>query len=1344
MIEFVTLTPLMDARDKDPKFFVVGGPIQPGRGCYVQRVADAELFRRVSDGDYCHVLAQRQSGKTSLAAGVAAKLRARESCVAVVDLTEASAEDPSVNAGRWYYSILYRIARDLRIRADVQTWWAERGGLTNLQRLREFFQEIVLQECTDAVAIFIDRVEVTLDEPLAQDLFACIRACHDARATNPDFNRLTFVMLGSAPADELVRSVQGSPFEVSTAVSLEDFSAQEMAGLLTGLGDLGDEAEAVNARVWSWTRGHPYLSQKVFRGLSRRRDAITVAAVDELVRTQFGGSATLRDEPHISAIAQRLLRPGPGRAPRLNLYGRIRKGIEVGADPASVPQHELLMAGVIVIGPAGDLRIRNEIYAMVFSTRWANQNLPFGVRGIALAAAVVACLIALPVWYTEVLPKPYLKALTVLNQDVRVAEDAYRSLANLPGFAATADELYAEYLGRRSEQSDALAEVLRINDKLDPLPGGREQAAELLARFWQRRAQQYMHAGRRDEALMAALEALQEPTAERRSLVAELTGADYRSLRASLHSGAPLSALGADPASGLLTLLDEQNTLQLWRLDGEGAEPVRSLRLIAEERLQLEQRRGYAGLPAQPRLLLQVDHALPQQVQVALRAPTGQQAVLSLAAAERADALTYVFDFGRYPQLRQLAQGQLDGNWTLELTDNERGVQGEFLGWFLGGPELAAVPDGQLLRQPVPEPRPSVNAVTRLSHDGQLALVWPANPDTAGPILVRDVINDTVLARMPRGPDLRDAHFVLGDQRVLTVAGQTVQLRDVADGRLVGQFEPASRGLPRFAFSADGRYAAVPVRGQDDAAVAVWDLQTLTRVRTITAAAGTGSLAVDTQGRHLAIGGRDGIVRVWSLQDGSLSRSFAAAAAIRSVRFDATGRWLAVDDFSSTFRLWDVSRDAAAPVVERAGGSVWSPAFSADGRLLLLGSADRAYQVFDLDSGQRAMTRLRHTAVDSADPRGDALLPRVLAGPGLVVTSDGAANVKVWALPALLPAGRAPGLPGDMRTALSSDGRWLAAGSHVRDINLYAVGAPGGRLLDAGSAPASDDNVALVCLEFAADRSLLAAGAMDGVVRIWRTAADGVPVRTVSHADGPVHDVLFSADGTLLFSASRLEVQVTELASGATLARLPVRANNPQLSYAATSGELFVAGDQLGVTRWRWRDNLSAPAISSRAAVTRAAVTADGKRLVTADSERRLTVWDVERRAPLGPPLRVAAKVDALWLTAGGRRVLVQAGNWLHRVAVQSGGLTPRDTRLLPDTPAAVQAGEGDSGFAVLLPAPGRPELRRIAMNVPRAEGVIGNPVEIRREWRRRLAMTLDDAGRAVPLAPEVGAADVY
>ncbi len=1319
-------------QQRDPKFYAVGGAIQPGRECYLQRMADAELYRRVTEGEYCHVLAQPQAGKTSLVASTAARLRSQEIGVAVVDLDRISKEDLSENAGRWYYSIVYRIARDLRIKADLQNWWAERGGLTNLQRLREFFQEIVLQETDQPVVIFFDRLEVTSDEPVAQDLFDTIRACHDARATAADFNRLVFVMLAAAPANELVGALQGSAFEVSTAVQLDDFSPQEMAGLINGLGPFSGDPEAIISRVWNWTRGHPYLSQKVFRGLARRDDAdITVAAVDELVQRQFNSPTTLLDEPHVSAIAERLLRDDAGRSARLNLYGRVRKGVEVTFDPASEPQHELLMAGVVTVSPAGELRVRNEIYATVFSTRWANQNLPFGSRGIAVAVVVLALLVALPVWYSEYLPRPYLHALNTVNQDFELAEDAYNSLSSLPGYGDTADRLFSDFLMRSSRGATELADVMRINSRLQLLPEGPAQSAGLLAEFWEREARRWMHSGDRDSALVAVIESLQSPSESRRRLTAELIGADYRALWATLHSRAPITAVRADQQNNLLTVLDRENQVDIWRLGPQRPEHLRGLRLYAEERLQIEQRQTYRELPGEPRLLLKMVRVQPAQVQVVLRSPGGQEAVLLLDAATALDNDVYAFDFNRYPQLRQLLNGELSGNWTLRLSDLERGAEGELLGWELGDATLRTPADAVSLRQPVPAPRASLNALTRLSDDGRLALSWPANPDTTGPLLVWDLINAAVLTRIPRGTDMRTARFALQGKRIVTVRAQTVEVWDSASGRKLGQFSPAAPGQPRLRLSPNGRYAAIAVQQRDAAGIAVWDLERLQRVSLISAADVTVA-AVDSSGKYLATGSRDSWVRVWSLRDGSLQREFAAGAPLRKLAFDPQGSWLIGDDLSNTLRLWSVAGSDLA-VMERTGSSAWLSTFAGDSGRLLVGSPDRSYQIFDLPEGRKSALRLRHSA---ALPAAGATQqpPLLLAGLNMAVTVAGPGNIKLWrldeGLTAKIPART---LPVDMRTAVSPDGYLVAAGITTADLRIHVPGVPGGMLLEPVAATAAQK---ILRLAFSAEGNLLAAGNIDGSVAIWDTRRGRRLATGVLHADGPVQDLLFSANSNVLFSASRREVQVTDLDTGRVLARLAIQAENPQLAYADQSGEVFVAGDEAGVTQWNWRNGISEMLVAGDRDIARVVVTPSGRRLITAGSDGRLVAWDVVRRIPLQQIARAAAKVDRLWLAEDGRRLIVQAGYWLHALNVQPAGLAPRYTRLLSDAPTAAQPDAAGRQVAMLSGATSRPRLLRVDIAEPAAIALADDAAAAREYWHRLLAMSLDQSGKPQAVKP--------
>lgn len=1326
----------MNDATADPRFYVVGGTVQPGRACYVPRVADAELFRRISDGDYCHVLAQRQVGKSSLAAATAAKLRARSVGVALVDLTQASAEDPAENAGRWYYSIAYRICRDLRIRADLQSWWAERGGLTNLQRLREFFQEIVLEETEEPVAVFFDRVEATIDAPLAQDLLACIRACYDARATNPEFSRLTFTLLSAAAPQDLVRNVQGSPFEIAVTVRLPDFSPQEMAALMAGLGTPPDDAEAVLTRVWSWTRGHPYLSQKVFRGLARRKDeAITAATVDALVRTQFLAPKTLLEEPHLTVIAEQLLREGPSRTARLNLYGRIRKGVEVTSDPGSAIEQQLQVAGLVYAAPGGELRVRNEIYAMVFSTRWVNQHLPYGVRGIAAAVAILAVVIALPVWYTEYLPRPYVQALSTANQDFQVAEDAYTNLVRLPGYATTAERLLESFLVRNSRQATRLGEVERINRRLAQLPGGAARAARLRAEYWERVSINKMHAGDRDAALLAALEALRVPTPERRQRVAELTGTDYAQLRSTLYAGGDVRALEADVQAGTLTVLDVQNTAAVWDLRVAAAPALlRSTELTAEEQLQLELRRYFETKWSRPRLLVALKHPQPEQIEIGLRAPSGQEVRVPLTAGRAAGNFSYAFDFARFPELKKLLGRESQGNWTLLVTDREVGGAGELLGWDIVTNGNQRLRDSASALQPIPEPRATANAEVRLGAGGRLALAWPAAAATPGPVRVWDVSRAQVIAQLPRSASFSAAEFALQGRRVLTLDAAGLTVWDTASGTAVGTL-PAQVDLGMtqgLAISPNGRYVAVPDNPDaTEPAIVVWDILRRREVGRVVAAVDVANVAVDSAGKRLAQSGRDARVRVWSLRDGELTHELAHSAPVRSLRFADDGQWLVTDDRTNTFRLWAMT-DAVQPLLERAGNGPWEYRFASDSSALIYGSYDRPYQVIYLPTGRDGAVALRHSALAAPGEFDAGVTPVLLQRRALAVTGAAGQGIKVWELPGAAAGVASSGFrQRGARTALSQDGQRIAVGTTAGDLRVYAAAAAGAVTLVPAAADAAERPAELVTLRFGAAGALLAASTTDGLVHVWNTQTGALHSAAFEHSDGPALDLLLTADGRYLISASSLEVQVTDLGTGQNAARLRIQSTTPSLAYAEEAGQLYVAGDLGGVTRWNWRTGFAEPAVPGDIPVRKVAVSSDGTRLVTAGADRTLRHWNTETDTPLAQTIVVAGDADRLWLTQSGRQLVVLAGHWLQTVAVVPAGLTHRYTRYLSAVPVAAQPGRGGASMSVLAAAPsaGLPVLQRVDMATPAAQPVDGDPEQLLLYWRDRLGLTIGADG---------------
>src|SRR5690606_23408674 len=100
-------------------------------------------------------------------AATSARLQTNGHRVAVLDLAQISERDGGTDAGRWYYSIAYRLLRQLRLKIDLQDWWQDKSILSNRQRLVEFYSEVILQHVTERVVIFVDEIQCVQDRPFS-------------------------------------------------------------------------------------------------------------------------------------------------------------------------------------------------------------------------------------------------------------------------------------------------------------------------------------------------------------------------------------------------------------------------------------------------------------------------------------------------------------------------------------------------------------------------------------------------------------------------------------------------------------------------------------------------------------------------------------------------------------------------------------------------------------------------------------------------------------------------------------------------------------------------------------------------------------------------------------------------------------------------------------------------------------------------------------------------------------------------------------------------------------------------------------------------------------------------
>src|SRR5436189_4850991 len=117
-------------------------------------------------------------------------------------------------------------------------------------------RELVLRERTGRVVIFVDEIDAVRSLPFSADeFFAAIRACYNRRTDDPEYERLTFCLLGVATPSDLIQDTRTTPFNIGRRIELTDFTEAEAAPLAQGLGRSPALAAALLQRTLHWTGG---------------------------------------------------------------------------------------------------------------------------------------------------------------------------------------------------------------------------------------------------------------------------------------------------------------------------------------------------------------------------------------------------------------------------------------------------------------------------------------------------------------------------------------------------------------------------------------------------------------------------------------------------------------------------------------------------------------------------------------------------------------------------------------------------------------------------------------------------------------------------------------------------------------------------------------------------------------------------------------------------------------------------------------------------------------------------------------------------------------------------------
>jgi WD40 repeat protein len=460
----------------------------------------------------------------------------------------------------------------------------------------------------------------------------------------------------------------------------------------------------------------------------------------------------------------------------------------------------------------------------------------------------------------------------------------------------------------------------------------------------------------------------------------------------------------------------------------------------------------------------------------------------------------------------------------------------------------------------------------------------------------------TAVLRGHEAPLIEVAFSPQGD-RLLTSEGypsNTMRLWNAADGRLIAVLRGHTNQAHTIAFSSDGTRI---VSASFDQTIRLWEGRTGAHLATLQGHTGRVlSVAFSPDGKRLASASQDHTLRLWDVESGlSIAVLRGHTGEVREVMFSPDGACIASAASDRTIRLWDVRLAERNGVLRGHTGYVYGVAFHPDGNRVASAAWDGTVRLWDATTGAET-ARLPH-------------------GEKTIVSS----------------------------VALHPGGRLLASLSRDNTVRLWDLTT--GVRLHSWNVPTADWRDCRVT--FSPDGNLLAAGACDGAVHLWDVNSRAEVAVLKGHRD-PVHDVVFSPDGTWLASAAAADDKTICVWDVATKERLRVLEGHSNSVYALAvhaNGRLLASGSADGTVRlWDTATWTEVAVLKQGTNVYGLAFHPDGTRLATGCADNTIRFWDVATRQEVAELRGHATYVHALAFSPDGTRLATASGDFTLRV----------------------------------------------------------------------------------------------
>jgi WD40 repeat protein len=1214
-------------------FYVIQGTLHHDALSYVERAADTELLHALERGEFCYVLTSRQMGKSSLMVRTVVRLRQQGIRVAALDLT---ALGQNLSPEQWYEGLLSAMGLHLDLEDELDDFWREHERLGPLQRWMRALREVVLPQLsarcsvlgarqgaletdrtvptaehrapsTERLVVFIDEIDTVRSLPFSTDeFFAAIRECYNRRTGDAAFERLTFCLLGVATPSDLIRDVRMTPFNIGRRIELDDFREEEAASLRVGL-ELGSAetpgrpkeiAHRLLRRIFYWTSGHPYLTQRLCQAVAEDASVTDAAGVDRRCEELFLSPRARERDDNVVFVRDRLLRSEADLASLLDLYGQVRSGKRVAVDDTNPLVELLRLSGVARVAdgqsvtpsplhpftPSSQLRVRNRIYARVFDEAWVRQHMPDAevrrqraafrrglVRAASIAGVVVAVMAGLTTW-----------AVRQQHRAETSQEEHRRHLVRV-------------YVGRgaeRLDQGDMLGALPWLMEAFH-LDRGHPEAERIhrtrlgfLLRHCPRLVQMWF----RDETLGP----VEFSPDGRRILIAAGKRVELLDATSGQRIGRPMehpavvSAARFSRSGNRLVTASEDGSVRVW--SAMNGQPV-------------------------TRTFLHSGHHPAVDI-----APAGDRV---LAGGEDGKARVWDASTGRLVGPPAQHGAAIEKVWFLP---GERQI-------FVAGKDMVAGKDsarawsvgtGQPAGKEIsysPDANPGV-APLALSPDGRTLVT-----SGYGRALRWDVASGRPISpELPHIHNVLFAAFSLDGSRLATLGGTPdLHVWDTKTGAPVCPPLDEHGGIAQF--SPDGRWL---LTGGLDGTLRLRDAASgVPLVLSLPHSAAVWAARFAPDGRRILTASADNTVRLWELASiEPMGLPLAGKAAAWRAAFTPDSRRVATLSGPDAARMWDATTGAPLPAVIEQPGLKWDANYlcvSPDGRRIFTAGSGTG-RLWEAETGKPLTAPL---------PLGGAIRQAVFSPDGRRILTLSGRWESPWSASSLL---------------LHLGGRWPDAAQPRLQIRVWetATGSP------AGPTPRPKGDVQAAA--FLGGGHGIGTLSVDTSRRVWLTEWNvetgrearppmKLPTRLSEAATYSFCHAAFSADGRQLATTFANTAQVWDVATGRSLtAPLPQAGTANGEFFSPDGRRLAVPFDLNYVQLWDipTRQPIGSP-LKHGAWLSSVAFSSDGRYLSTASADRTTRVWDAATGEPVTPPLSHRGMATVAAISLDSRRLITSS-----------------------------------------------------------------------------------------------------